>query len=383
MSLSRLSPRRGFTLIELLVVIAIIAILIALLLPAVQQAREAARRTQCRNNLKQLGLALHNYESSFGSFPPGRLLPDKIVGGAIEASYTNYNNLDPQTPGMWGGFRSVHTFILPYMDQAPIYNLIDFGRATTVRLTTGGTPTNSNYQAYANAAGLFLCPSDANTQREITENNYRCNFGGSTPYGGGQNSTANNNNTATLGPYSCQGNGAFTIGRGIKIRDVTDGMSMTVFMSERTKGTGRNMAAEPPGPSDMVTMPGRTNAMLDPDVMFNNCNIAPFIDSFNFNSMGRWLAGQDFANGWPFGFYSSTLYNHVAPPNWKGLDCGNWSAIADAPGEHAIVSARSQHIGGVHALTGDGAVRFVSENVDRATWRAVGTRAGGEMVGEF
>ena len=152
--------RRAFTLIELLVVIAIIAILVSLLLPAVQQAREAARRTQCKNNLKQLGLALHNYLSTFDCFPPARLAPDYTVGGTQVASYTTYPNTLPS--GAATGFRSVHTFLLPYMDQGNIYNLINFSVPTSVRMTLSGVPINANYTAYANAAGLFLCPSDPN-----------------------------------------------------------------------------------------------------------------------------------------------------------------------------------------------------------------------------
>lgn len=287
--------RRGFTLIELLVVIAIIAILIALLLPAVQQAREAARRTQCKNNLKQLGLALHNYLSTFDCFPPARLAPDYSVGGVAQASYTSYPNTLPS--GAWTGFRSVHTFLLPYMEQGNIYNLIDFGRPTSVRMTTSGVPTNANYTAYANAAGLFLCPSDPNSDRVITENNYRANFGGSTPHGGAVSTTQNQVLTS-------KGNGAFTIGQITKDRDFTDGLSNTAMFSERCKGSGRNMATDLPNRQfDVITSPNRRQGPLVTNDLFNECLNAPaVVSNFNFNSMGRWLGGSDFSNGWPFGF---------------------------------------------------------------------------------
>ena len=381
--------RRGFTLIELLVVIAIIAILIALLLPAVQQAREAARRTQCKNNLKQIGLGLHNYLSTHSKFPPGRLLPDIIIGGTIPTSYTSYN-ATTNNAAAWAGNRPVHIFLLPFMEQGNIYNLINMSGPNSQQMTTGGgvTPVNPNFAAYNNAAALYLCPSDANTQRVITENNYVYNFGGSTPYAGARASTAQTDWSAsiTVGSqsFSCGGNGAFTAGKSLADRDFTDGLSNTAMFAERTKGSGKAAASNPPTPADIITSPNRQNVMLSPDTMFNDCLNAPKVaSSFNFTSFGRWLGGSDFSNGWPFAAYSGTMYNHVATPNWKGTDCGNWSAISDTPGEHAIISARSMHTGGANVMMADGSVRFASENVDTGLWRAVGTRGEGEIIGEW
>ena len=371
---------RGFTLVELLVVIAIIGILVGLLLPAVQAAREAARRMQCSNNLKQLGLATLNYESAVRKFPPGRLSPDYAINGVVQQNYTTY----PATlaPGSSTGFRSVHTFILPYMEQNNIYNLIDFSKPTSVRMTTGGgvTPVNANYQAYANAAGLFICPSCPNTGVLITENNYRYNFGGATPFGGSRGSDRNDLEANSPAGFSSKGNGAFSMGNGLSVGAITDGLSNTTFFSERTKGSGRSLTGLP-AIEDVTNLLSRPQGLIDADVLMAECGaMAPQVNGgFNFNSAGRWLQGTDFSNGWPFGFYSSTMYNHVAPPNWKSIDCGTRSAIPDAPGEHAIMSARSLHTGGVNASMGDGSVRFVSSSVDLVVWRSMGTRDGGEV----
>ena len=385
--------KRGFTLIELLVVIAIIAILIALLLPAVQQAREAARRTQCKNNLKQIGLGLHNYLSTHSKFPPGRMMPDFKRNGVVQTTYTSYSSATPPS-ACFVGARSVHQHILPFMEQGNIYNLINQS-IHSQQMTTGlTTPLNANYVAYANAATLFLCPSDPFLGRVTTENNYVYNFGGDTPYAGASSSGNQSITTGTLSngtgfwsgkTRTCQGNGAFSIGS-LSDRDFTDGMSNTAIFAERTKGTGADMATVKPGRSDVITSPNRISPTVvgDPQALFNSCvNYVPAVSSFNFSSYGRWLSNSDFSNGWPFAAMSGTMYNHMAPPNWKGQDCGMLSAINDTPGEHAIISARSLHIGGAQAVMADGSVKFFSENIDTDVWRGVGSRDGGEVLGEF
>ncbi len=372
----------GFTLVELLVVIAIIATLIGLLLPAVQSAREAARRTQCQNNLKQIGLALRGFESGKLYFPPPRLDPDWQQGGTVKTSYTSYQNVQPTDKS---GFYSVHIWILPFMEAKQVTDSINFSQAQMKRMLN---PTNNNYSVYAQAMGLFICPSDSNRGRLISENSYRCNVGGSTPYGGAVSSSQQNVRTGTSSDgFSVGGNGAFMTKqgkRGLKSSDISDGLSKTVFFSERTMGSGKNMSANLPTKADMITMPSRQDGPVARSIMFNDCaSASPTISSYNFAGAGRWPDGDDWSNGWPFSGYDATQYNHVAPPNWSGWDCGNYSAIPDTPGEHAIVSARSQHAGVVNVIFGDGAVQTVTDGIDLAVWRAMGTRAAepGEVSG--
>ena len=393
MNLAECPPRRrGFTLIELLVVIAIIGVLVALLLPAVQAAREMARRARCTNNLKQFGLALQNYLSTYTTFPPGRLYPDLAIDGVqLTTGYTNYNAANSIPPNLWAGYYSVHCRVLGFMEQAPAFDALNFSVVDSYILFANGTQNSTrqvfapNYTAYTLGQDLFLCPSDPNTtDGGAAENNYRVNFGGSTPYGGGQTRATPGANVWP-GPVNTAGNGAFSIGQGLPASYFPDGLSNTVFASERDKGSGQPLASFP-GKVDFVGVP-LMPVPIATDAAYQACLAPdPAGSGGPFYWMGRWPPATadsidaNFLYGWAHAWYISTLYNHVAPPNWVGYDCGIGRSSVDVPSEHAIVSARSSHPGGVNALFGDGSVRFVKEGIAVATWRALGTRNGNEVV---
>ncbi len=310
--------RSGFTLIELLVVIAIIAILIALLLPAVQQAREAARRTQCRNNLKQLGLAIHNYHDNYNCIP----IAD--VNGT-------------STP------ISAHARLLPGMDQAPLFNLVDFN-----------FPYNhaNNNTARMVTVPAFVCPSNVD--------NLPGTLGGrNTYYWNAGNGVVMYDSGSTGQPPA---NGVIYHQRKVGFRDITDGLSNTAAMSEKMTGDGSNSISSP---RTDTFQPGTypNNA----DEAQQQCNATDTTD----------LTKQGYSNvgaPWLQQYHSTNQYNHVLPPN--GRSCMY-------PPGRISTTANSQHVGGVHVLLCDGSVRFVSDNLHIGTWRALGSVAGGEVLAEF
>jgi prepilin-type N-terminal cleavage/methylation domain-containing protein/prepilin-type processing-associated H-X9-DG protein len=312
---------KGFTLVELLVVIAIIGILVALLLPAVQAAREAARRSQCANNMKQLALGLHNYHDSYKVFPFG----DDRNGISFLAR------------------------MLPYVEQQPLYDRIDF------RFDYDDPPN-----AFALNAKVenFLCPSDSDK--------LPVNLGGRNNYYG--NSGFNilfqlpptNPSNPNFGMPEC--NGVIVPGKVIGFHDVKDGTSNTAFISEKIKGDGSNGISTPE--SDTYR-PGTSPAT--PDEAYRDCLAVNVTD----------LSRQGVSNvgaPWIYSYHSTTRYYHVLPPNTR--------SCMYPPGRIAT-TAGSWHPGGVMVALCDGSVRFAPETIELATWRALGSRDGQEVVRQY
>ncbi len=352
----RSPKRRGFTLIELLVVIAIIAVLIALLLPAVQAAREAARRSQCVNNLKQMGLALHNYHQALGSFPMG-------------CSWASAGN--PGGTFYWGQW-SAQALMLPYMEQSALYNAANFN--VGVDGAANGYVINSTVNQTQIAT--LLCPSDGNAGK-ITGNlsSYYLSQGPSifTPL------TVNNVPTA----YDTAG--LFTFQKAYGIANITDGTSNTIAGSEGLVG-GSNQASVTVR-SRNVTFMNVSNLPLNTLNAFNllqSGEVAPGMTIANAlnncltnpgNNL-QWLRGNQWANG----DNNYTMFTTIVPPNSKQYSFGACKSGGGGADDAEIANANSNHPGGVNVMMGDGSVRFMKDSVAWAVWWGLGTKAGGEVI---
>jgi prepilin-type N-terminal cleavage/methylation domain-containing protein/prepilin-type processing-associated H-X9-DG protein len=348
--------RRGFTLIELLVVIAIIGVLVGLLLPAVQAAREAARRGQCSNNLKQIGLALHNYEGTHGTFPPGRI--NTYIAGNGHC---------------WGAYSQ----LMPYLELGAVYSAMNFSMNPDPDYTT--TSASVNMTAAVTVLGTLLCPSDGgNALVQVggglyAGHNYPLNVG-------------SGYSVVQIPPAGVPApNGILFENSAVRIADMTDGTSSTCVIGETIRSTlgaptGFNgLAAFAQDPLGGFVITGNNTAGNGPpltsDADYTNLCLTGTPKGFQPTRGIKWLYGAP----------GHSMYNHRRPPNDKHYDCRGGLPHSDKSPTDWVnlslnVTARSRHPGGVNELFCDGHVQFVKDSVNVLTWQAIGSRNGNEIL---
>jgi len=359
--------KRGFTLIELLVVIAIIAVLIALLLPAVQAAREAARRSQCVNNLKQIGLGVHNYISTYQVLPAQCWYPT----GSDQS---------------WGWSYSWHISLLSQMEQQPLFNAFNFS-AGIFGNASGYTYQHANDTVGAAQVASFLCPSDGQKKKPLSgtnalgvgfdygTSNYVGNYGGPGQFG---NAGTNGAFSGTIVPNAWYSDANLAP---IGVESITDGTSNTAMFSERLVGIAG-------GPSVLkgsvdskravftATGPAVNTGATGATTMFANCKaLPPTTSSTRSNASGyAWVA----AYPWHL---AVNAYLHNGSPNTvtctNSVDQGGWLSFS---GPLGTLPPNSNHAGGVNMGFGDGSVKFIKDSVNLQTFWGLGTRKGGEVI---
>ncbi len=339
--MSNRHPRRAFTILELLVAVVIIAILIALLLPAVQVAREAARRMSCANNLSQIGRALHNYHDSHRVLPFG--------------CGTDYDGLVSSLGTLQDRRYSAHSQILAQLDQQTVFQQINFEVAPFAPYVNSGAYDENciassglsaiNGRAAVTRLSVFICPSDIDRLESVWgHNNYRsCNGSGW---------------------HGRNGNGMFGQNSSVRLENVSDGLSQTAMFSERCKGTWSHDVYDPL--ADIYDAAG----------IWSEETFGDYCRSLSPETARAYHQNVDSGQNWLEANFNWTRYNHLVLPN--AVSCKNgftWDGVG--------MAASSRHASGVNVLFGDGHVQFVSQNIHEATWRALGSIRGGEVTGEF
>jgi prepilin-type N-terminal cleavage/methylation domain-containing protein/prepilin-type processing-associated H-X9-DG protein len=340
--------RQAFTLIELLVVIAIIAVLIGLLLPAIQKVRAAAASAQCQNNLHQIGVALHNYEGVRKNLPP-------VFPATPKPPYVGV------VPGYFYTW-SVLAQLNPYLEQTNIFNRMNLDEPIYTLPTLNVTADNQF--AVQQTIPLFLCPAD---RMKPVGGGYGVPVLGPVNYAACIGSGTTNGGAPYGSPWDADG--VFRAAVTTRLAQVTDGLSNTAAFSESTLGEGPTMVAGP--------IPG------SPQTVY--ANVTPPLTPAACDAATLWNVQLQRGYLWASGEIRCASYNHYYPPNAPKYDC---VANINTPGlqQYTAVgfrAARSNHTGGVNLLLLDGSVRFVANDIDPTTWRALSTRAGGEPVGDY
>jgi prepilin-type N-terminal cleavage/methylation domain-containing protein/prepilin-type processing-associated H-X9-DG protein len=344
------TPRRGFTLVELLVVIAVIGLLVALLLPAVQAAREAARRAECNNHLKQLGLAMQNYHSAFNSFPPGRLRCETL----------------PQQ----GRCFSAYAFLLPQLELVTLQQRVNFLANPDIADPLYG---DVNATARKTHLPLLMCPSDTYRilQTGCEVHNYPLCTGNTFP-------------VSPLNPSGKPVTGVFFENSQVGLRDITDGSSQTACIGENSLSIP-GMGEDSPGSGIWNGKPTRGFVLTTGN---DNSSNGPELTNYPAQCAPGNLLQQTRGSKWIYGAPGHSMYNHIRGPNDPNIDCrGGLPHSSRSPQWWNLLShnvaAHSNHPDGVNALFCDGHVQFATDSINLAIWQALGSRNGHEAVGDF